>query len=97
MTDVLRGHLSRKNQGKGIEGDKLLRSQEMCPRHQMTRIADKSDLMDEEWRIIEPLIPPAKSGGHLRTVDLREVVNAIFYLLGTGCSWQMLAHDFPLG
>jgi len=61
----------------------------------MTRKAYKSDLTNEEWRIIEPLIPPPKSGGHPRTVDMREVVNAIFYLLRTGCSWEMLPHDFP--
>lgn len=61
----------------------------------MTRKAYKSDLTDGEWRIIEPLLPPAKLGGHPRTVDMREVVNAIFYLLRTGCSWEMLPHDFP--
>ncbi len=61
----------------------------------MTRIADKSDLTDKEWQIIKPLIPPPKPGGHPRTVDMREVVNAIFYLLRTGCSWEMLPHDFP--
>ncbi len=61
----------------------------------MTRKAYKSDLSDEEWRIIEPLIPPPKPGGHPRTVDIREVVNAIFYLLRTGCSWEMLPNDLP--
>jgi transposase len=61
----------------------------------MTRRADKSDLSDQEWQLIEPLIPPAKPGGHPRTVDMREVVNAIFYLLRTGCLWEMLPHDFP--
>ena len=61
----------------------------------MTRKAYKSDLSDREWRLIEPLIPPPKPGGHPRTVDMREVVNAIFYLLRTGCSWEMLPHDFP--
>ncbi|MES1026032.1 transposase, partial [Gloeocapsa sp. BRSZ] len=61
----------------------------------MTRKAYKSDLSDEEWRIIEPLIPPPKSGGHPRTVDMREVVNAVFYLLRTGCSWEMLPNDLP--
>lgn len=53
----------------------------------MTRKAYKSDLTNEEWRIIEPLIPPAKPGGHPRTVDIREIVNAIFYLL---LSWLFL-------
>lgn len=61
----------------------------------MSRKAYKSDLTDKEWQIIKPLIPPPKPGGHPRTVDTREVVNAIFYLLRTGCSWEMLPHDFP--
>lgn len=61
----------------------------------MTRKAYKSDLTDKEWQIIKPLIPPPKPGGHPRTVDMRQVVNAIFYLLRTGCSWEMLPHDFP--
>lgn len=61
----------------------------------MTRKAYKSDLTDKEWQIIKPLIPPPKPGGHPRTVNMRQVVNAIFYLLRTGCSWEMLPHDFP--
>ncbi|WP_317107276.1 IS5 family transposase [Chroococcidiopsis sp. SAG 2025] len=61
----------------------------------MSRKAYKSDLTDREWQIIEPLIPPVRPGGHPRTVDMREVVNAIFYLLKTGCAWEMLPHDFP--
>ncbi|PSO54045.1 MAG: hypothetical protein BRC34_08015 [Cyanobacteria bacterium QH_1_48_107] len=61
----------------------------------MNRKAYKSDLSEEQWQIIEPLIPPAKPGGHPRTVDLREVVNAIFYVLRTGCPWEMLPHDLP--
>jgi putative transposase len=61
----------------------------------MSRKAYKSDLTDKEWQIIKPLIPPPKPGGHPRTVDMREVVNAIFYLLRTGCSWEMLPHEFP--
>ena len=61
----------------------------------MSRKVYKSDLTDKEWQIIKPLIPPPKPGGHPRTVDMREVVNAIFYLLRTGCSWEMLPHDFP--
>jgi putative transposase len=54
-----------------------------------------SDLTDEEWAILEPLIPPAKVGGRPRTVNMREVLNGIFYLLKTGCQWRMLPKDFP--
>ena len=59
------------------------------------RPAYPSDLTDAQWRIIEPLLPPAKPGGRPRTVDLLEVVNAILYVLRTGCSWRMLPHEFP--
>ena len=55
-----------------------------------------SDLTDEQWAIVEPLIPPAKAsprGGHPRTVDMREVLNTIFYLNRSGCQWDMLPHD----
>lgn len=61
----------------------------------MSRKAYKSDLSDAQWRIIEPLIPPAKPGGHPRTVNIREIVNGIFYVLKTGCSWEMLPNDLP--
>ena len=54
-----------------------------------------SDLTDAEWQIIEPLIPPAKPGGRPRTTDIRQVLNATFYLLRGGCAWRMLPHDFP--
>ncbi len=54
-----------------------------------------TDLSDKEWALLEPLLPPAKTGGRARTVEVREVVNAIFYLLRTGCSWRMLPQDFP--
>jgi putative transposase len=59
------------------------------------RQAYPSDLSDAEWKYIEPLIPPAKPGGRPRTTAMREVVNAIFYVLRSGCAWQMLPHDFP--
>ncbi len=61
----------------------------------MNRQAYPTDLSDAEWAIAEPLIPPAKSGGRKRTTNVREVLNAIFYLLRTGCAWRMLPHDFP--
>lgn len=54
-----------------------------------------SDLSDEEWAILEPLIPPAKPGGRPRTTDMREVMNALFYLDRTGAQWRALPHDFP--
>ena len=54
-----------------------------------------SDLMDQEWALIEPLIPPAKRGGRRRTVDVREVMNGVLYVLGTGCQWRALPKDLP--
>ena len=54
-----------------------------------------SDLTDAEWTILGPLIPPAKPGGRKRSIDIRAVINAILYLLRTGCAWRMLPHDFP--
>lgn len=54
-----------------------------------------SDLSDQEWALLEPLLPPAKPGGHPRTTDLREVLNALFYLDRTGCQWRALPKDFP--
>lgn len=52
-----------------------------------------SDLSDEQWALIEPLLPPAKPGGRPRTVDLREVLNTLLYQARTGCQWDYLPHD----
>jgi transposase len=52
-------------------------------------------LIDAEWVIIEPMIPPAKHGGRKRTIDVREILNGIFYVLSTGCQWQALPNDLP--
>jgi transposase len=54
-----------------------------------------SDLKDEEWALIQPLIPPAKRGGGKRTVDIRAVVNGVMYVLSTGCQWQYMPKDLP--
>ena len=54
-----------------------------------------TDLTDSQWKRIEPFIPPEKPGGRPRETDMREVVNALFYLTRTGCAWRMLPHDFP--
>ena len=61
----------------------------------MSRKSYPSDLTDEQWEILGPLLPPAKPGGRPRTVDLREVVNGILYLLRSGCPWRMVPHDLP--
>jgi transposase len=54
-----------------------------------------SDLTDEEWALIGPLIPPAKRGGNKRTVDVRAVVDGVMYVLSTGCQWAALPKDLP--
>src|ERR687884_1862182 len=54
-----------------------------------------SDLTDAEWALVEPLIPPARRGGRRRTVDVREVLDGIFYVLATGCQWRALPKDLP--
>jgi hypothetical protein len=54
-----------------------------------------SDLTDDEWALIEPLIPPAKRGGGKRTADMREVVNGLMYVLSTGCQWRAIPKDLP--
>jgi transposase len=54
-----------------------------------------SDLTDEEWALIEPLIPPGRPGGGRRRVVLREVVNGLMYVLSTGCQWRAIPKDLP--
>ena len=54
-----------------------------------------SDLTDAEWAHLEPLIPPAKSGGNQRGIDMREVMNGIIYILRTGCPWRYLPRGVP--
>ena len=54
-----------------------------------------TDLLDKQWTILEPLVPAAKHGGRPRTVDMREIINAILYVNRGGCQWDMLPHDLP--
>ena len=54
-----------------------------------------SDLTDAEWVLVERLIPPARHGGRRRSVNVREVLNGIFYILWTGCQWKALPKDLP--
>jgi transposase len=64
-------------------------------RYDRSELRYPSDLADAEWSIIAPLIPPGKRGGDKRTVDLREVVNALLYVLSTGCQWRAIPKDLP--
>src|SRR5436190_24158607 len=54
-----------------------------------------TDLTEARWQILEPLVPPIKGGGRPADHARREIVNAIFYVLRSGCQWPMLPHDFP--
>jgi putative transposase len=54
-----------------------------------------SDLTDQEWKLIAPLLPKPRKVGRPREIDLREVLNAILYILATGCQWRALPKDFP--
>ena len=64
-------------------------------RYNRDKLRYPSDLTDEEWRLVEPQIPPAKHGGRHRTVMVREVVNGVMYVLSTGCQWRYLPKDLP--
>jgi putative transposase len=61
----------------------------------MERKPYPTDLTDEQWQLVEPLLPNAKPGGRPRKTDLREVLNALLYLVRSGCQWRLLPHEFP--
>jgi len=54
-----------------------------------------SDLTDAEWAMVAPMIPPAKRGGRPRTINVREVLNGVCYVLWTGCQWEAMPKDLP--
>jgi putative transposase len=54
-----------------------------------------TDLTDEQWQAIWRLVPPAKPGGRPRKVDMRQVLNGLFYIARTGCAWRMLPKEYP--
>ena len=64
-------------------------------RYDRSRLRYPSDLTDEEWAHVEPLIPPARRGGNKRHVNVREVVNGLMYVLSTGCQWRAIPKDLP--
>jgi putative transposase len=61
----------------------------------MNRKTYSSDLTDAQWEVLAPLLPPANSRGDPRTVNLREVINGILYVLRGGIPWRLLPHDLP--
>ena len=61
----------------------------------MKRKLYPTDLTDGEWQVLQPLLPPGSRRGRPRTVDLGEVVNALRYMVRSGCAWRCLPHDFP--
>jgi transposase len=62
-------------------------------RYDRSALRYPSDLTDDEWALVEPLIPPARRGGNKRHVDEREVMNGIMYILSTGCQWRAIPKD----
>ena len=62
----------------------------------MNRTSYSSDINDNQWKVIEPLIPSARPGGRPRSVDMREIMNAIFYVVRSGCVWRLIPHDLPI-
>ena len=65
------------------------------PKYNRDHLRYPSDLTDDEWAYVEPLIPPAKPGGGKRRTDMRAVMNGVMYVLSTGCQWRYLPKDFP--
>ena len=65
------------------------------PRYDRSKLRYPSDLTDEEWSIVGPLIPRAKRGGNRRSVDERAVLDGVMYILSTGCQWAALPKDLP--
>jgi transposase len=64
-------------------------------RYDRSKLRYPSDLTDQEWSLIELLIPPAKRGGNRWTVVVRDVVDGVMYILSTGCQWSALPKDLP--
>jgi len=61
----------------------------------MPRKAYKTDLIDDQWSLIRPLLPPSAKTGKKISVSMREIINAILYWNRTGVQWDFLLHDFP--
>ena len=78
-----------------IRGVGTMWTDENRAHYDRSKLRYPSDLTDQEWSLIEPLIPPAKPGGNRRTVIVRDVVDGVMYILSTGCQWSALPKDLP--
>jgi transposase len=65
------------------------------PRYERKGLRYPSDLTDAEWGYVKAVIPPAKRGGRMRQIDVRDVLNGVLYILSTGCQWRALPKDLP--
>jgi transposase len=64
-------------------------------RYDRSKLRYPSDLTDDEWTLAKAEVPRAKRGGNKRTVDVREVMNGLMYVLSTGCQWRAIPKDLP--
>jgi transposase len=64
-------------------------------RYNRDKLRYPSDVTEEEWAVLAPLIPPARRGGRKRSVNIREVFNGVLYLLSTGCQWRAIPKELP--
>ena len=64
-------------------------------RYDRSKLRYPSDVTDDEWVLVKPMIPPAKRGGRKREHDERDLVNGILYVLSTGCQWRYIPKDMP--
>jgi transposase len=64
-------------------------------RYDRSKLRYPSDLTEEEWALVKPMIPKAKRGGNRRHADERELVNGLMYILSTGCQWRAIPKDLP--
>src|SRR5215218_3151180 len=73
----------------------MMWTKETRRRHDRSGLRYTHDLTEEEWGLVAPLIPPAKPGGNKRTVVIREVLNGVMYITGSGCQWRDIPKDLP--
>jgi hypothetical protein len=81
--------------GKRLGETPLIEALIHAPNAGCSRLRYPSDLTDDEWGLVEPLIPPGKTGGGKRTVIMREGVNGLMYILSTACQWRAIPKDLP--